>query len=368
MLFITIFSSASQHISLGTVGLEQFIGNDSILPTVLMLLGYGLAIASSTYCLTFFFTEHSMAQVLLLVLCINDSCIGTCLSVTLLLWYPQNVVLLVHFFTGLILMVISFIMGLMQTTASANSFLKRSVFVCIGLYLIFELTISPLYQFDTFYGFLSYNLEFRRLSPGFCLADGLASMALLRQGLKNGSSSRVFSWNVTGASLSYLAVESIVYFLLTLGLELLPLHKLNAFLAEGCWKSSKRLFHTASDSYSEPLLETYKQNVTVDLDEDIDVQTERSRVLSGSIDNAIIYLRNLRKVYPGGKNHAKKVAVDSLTFSVQEGECFGFLGTNGAGKTTTLSMLSDLAICDNFDNLKFIEGNYHLIIKPLIKP
>jgi len=28
-----------------------------------------------------------------------------------------------------------------------------------------------------------------------------------------------------------------------------------------------------------------------------------------------------------------------LTFAVQEGECFGFLGTNGAGKSTTLSML-----------------------------
>lgn len=45
------------------------------------------------------------------------------------------------------------------------------------------------------------------------------------------------------------------------------------------------------------------------------------------------------KVYSEEKNHGKKVAVDSLTFSVQEGECFGFLGTNGAGKTTTLSML-----------------------------
>lgn len=36
----------------------------------------------------------------------------------------QNVVLLVNFFTGLILMVLSFIMGLIETTASANSFLK----------------------------------------------------------------------------------------------------------------------------------------------------------------------------------------------------------------------------------------------------
>ena len=47
-------------------------------------------------------------------------------------------------------------------------------------------------------------------------------------------------------------------------------------------------------------------------------------------------------MYPGENYLHKKVAVDSLTFSVQEGECFGFLGTNGAGKTTTLSMLTGI--------------------------
>jgi ABC-2 type transport system ATP-binding protein len=34
--------------------------------------------------------------------------------------------------------------------------------------------------------------------------------------------------------------------------------------------------------------------------------------------------------------------VDHLTFSIQEGEIFGFLGPNGAGKTTTLLMLLGL--------------------------
>lgn len=49
--------------------------------------------------------------------------------------------------------------------------------------------------------------NFFRLSPGFCFADGLSSLALLRQDMKNGSGSRVFDWNVTGASLCYLAAE-----------------------------------------------------------------------------------------------------------------------------------------------------------------
>ena len=33
-------------------------------------------------------------------------------------------------------------------------------------------------------------------------------------------------------------------------------------------------------------------------------------------------------------------AVDNITFSVEAGEIFGFLGHNGAGKTTTIRMLS----------------------------
>lgn len=273
-----LFPSSFALVLFYIFGLEQFIGSDSLLSTVLMLLEYGLAIASSTYCLTFFFSEHSMAQ---------------------------NVVLLVHFFTGVILMVVSFIMGFISTTVNANTFLKN----------------------------------FFRISPGFCFADGLASLALLRQGMKNGSSQGVFSWNVTGASICYLAAEGIIYFLVTLGLELVPPRFLNPSAKE-CPDPLRKPSRTTSSNYTEPLLKSASENVALDIDDDTDVQTERNRVLSGSIDKAIIYLRNLRKVYPGGKHHGKKVAVHSLTFSVQEGECFGFLGTNGAGKTTTLSMLS----------------------------
>ena len=35
-------------------------------------------------------------------------------------------------------------------------------------------------------------------------------------------------------------------------------------------------------------------------------------------------------------------AVDSISFSVGKGECFGFLGPNGAGKTTTMRMISSV--------------------------
>ena len=46
------------------------------------------------------------------------------------------------------------------------------------------------------------------------------------------------------------------------------------------------------------------------------------------------------------KNLTKKfndlTAVDTISFSVQKGEIFGFLGPNGAGKTTTIKMLTTL--------------------------
>jgi ABC-2 type transport system ATP-binding protein len=46
-----------------------------------------------------------------------------------------------------------------------------------------------------------------------------------------------------------------------------------------------------------------------------------------------IEVNNLNKTF------GKFVAVNNITFSVKEGEIFGFLGANGAGKSTTIKML-----------------------------
>ena len=51
----------------------------------------------------------------------------------------------------------------------------------------------------------------------------------------------------------------------------------------------------------------------------------------------IISVRNLKKVYEN------IVAVDDISFCVEEGEVFGLLGPNGAGKTSTINMLTGLA-------------------------
>ena len=50
----------------------------------------------------------------------------------------------------------------------------------------------------------------------------------------------------------------------------------------------------------------------------------------------IITVENLSKTFGSLK------AVDNVSFTVKEGEIFGFLGPNGAGKTTTINMLTTL--------------------------
>ncbi|MDD3748757.1 MAG: ABC transporter ATP-binding protein [Candidatus Bipolaricaulis anaerobius] len=51
----------------------------------------------------------------------------------------------------------------------------------------------------------------------------------------------------------------------------------------------------------------------------------------------VIQVEGLTKAY------GDLLAVDQISFEVQEGEIFGFLGPNGAGKTTTIRMLTGLS-------------------------
>lgn len=49
-----------------------------------------------------------------------------------------------------------------------------------------------------------------------------------------------------------------------------------------------------------------------------------------------ITIKNLKKYF------AEIKAVDDISFTVQKGELFGFLGVNGAGKSTTIRMMCTL--------------------------
>ena len=58
----------------------------------------------------------------------------------------------------------------------------------------------------------------------------------------------------------------------------------------------------------------------------------------------MIEIKNLTKIYGGVKK-----AVDNISFTVNDGEIFGFIGHNGAGKTTTIKCIVGI--------LQFEEGD-----------
>jgi ABC-2 type transport system ATP-binding protein len=62
----------------------------------------------------------------------------------------------------------------------------------------------------------------------------------------------------------------------------------------------------------------------------------------------MIVVESLTKVY------GKRIALDNVSFSVPEGEIFGFVGPNGAGKTTTLRILA--ALLEPTSGSAFIDG------------
>lgn len=56
--------------------------------------------------------------------------------------------------------------------------------------------------------------------------------------------------------------------------------------------------------------------------------------------STVLELKNISKTI------GKRKIIDNLSFSVMEGEIFGFLGPNGAGKTTTIKMITGLLKID----------------------
>lgn len=164
---------------------------------------------------------------------------------------------------------------------------------------------------------LRLNAMLRKLLvvfPHFCLGRGLVDLALSQAvtdvyaQFGEEYSSNPFQWDLIGKNLVAMAIEGVVYFLLTL---LIQYH----------------FFFTrwVAEPAREPIF-----------DEDDDVAEERQRITSGGSKTDILWLNELTKVYSGSSSPA----VDRLCVGVRPGECFGLLGVNGAGKTTTFKMLT----------------------------
>lgn len=100
--------------------------------------------------------------------------------------------------------------------------------------------------------------------------------------------------SVYHANFIFYSWQAIGYFLLTLLLEVLPTCTFTPVAIRAWWRAEN---FQGGNSMKQPLLKSVSEP-DISFEDDIDVQTERNRVLSGSVENAIIYLRNLRKVTP----------------------------------------------------------------------
>uniref|UniRef100_A0A8B9RBJ9 P-type phospholipid transporter n=1 Tax=Astyanax mexicanus TaxID=7994 RepID=A0A8B9RBJ9_ASTMX len=147
--------------------------------------------------------------------------------------------------------------------------------------------------------------------PHFCLGRGLIDMVknqAMADALERFGENRFrspFEWDMVGKNLFAMAVEGVVFFIITVLIQYRFFFKPNAKLS--------------------PIGE-----------EDEDVARERQRIVSGAGQGDILELRELTKVY----KRKQKPAVDRLCVGIPPGECFGLLGVNGAGKTTTFKMLT----------------------------
>ncbi|KAF3821200.1 hypothetical protein GH733_011353 [Mirounga leonina] len=150
--------------------------------------------------------------------------------------------------------------------------------------------------------------------PHFCLGRGLIDMVknqAMADALERFGENRFvspLSWDLVGRNLFAMAVEGVVFFLITVLIQY-------------------RFFIRPRpvDAKLPPLN-----------DEDEDVKRERQRILDGGGQNDILEIKELTKIY----RRKRKPAVDRICVGIPPGECFGLLGVNGAGKSSTFKMLT----------------------------
>jgi ABC-type multidrug transport system ATPase subunit len=320
------FASGWIPVSITLLLLEIFdvaplIDGEAAIATVLLLACWLGAVSCQTYIFSFLFKKHTSAQ---------------------------NFVLFTNFITGLILMISSFLLDVLNTkTARIN---KKLIWIW-------------------------------RLFPSFCLGNGLLNVnmrvlltyinddgtAAASRGSRPPPKNPLHS-DIAGTNISFLIWETVVYFIITLLIEWQQ-QRIRALVvaANGSWSKAisavKNSTGTAAkrNQLDPSLSEVVMEGGNQDDGEDEDVHAERTRVdalyadavgANGECQHPIL-IHGLRKTYhnnslsraanvAAGTDNAdvQKVAVHSFSVAIASGECFGLLGVNGAGKTSLLAMLA----------------------------
>lgn len=179
------------------------------------------------------------------------------------------------------------------------------------------------------------------LFPNYCLGRGLMDIVFNQYKnvfyFKTGQYQFMrspFEWDLTAKNLAAMAGTGLLFFIITL-------------LCEYRFFIKSRRKDVVSNA---------------NRDEDVDVASERRRIMRGLRSNDVLSLKNLTKMYVTQKL-GRHLAVDHLCLGVPAGECFGLLGVNGAGKTTTFKMLTGDITPTSGD----AELNHYSILKDLHK-
>ena len=260
--------------------IEPFIEDGGILAVTTVLLLYGFASFNMAYCLTFLYpNKHTVAI---------------------------NLQLMFNLIFGLILMIASYVMSLLEATKEIQAD-----------YLVFIF----------------------RLFPGYCLGESLQNLAIqniisaLSGGVtsdnaddeeENADGYKAFELDITGYNIIYLAGSGVFWFILAIIIQYVVSYPYFSRTVESSKKEVEFMKGT---------------NNTIESDED--VVKEQERIDAGfDAKKDYLVLQNLRKVYKTNSKLKTKTAVKKISIGFQRGRVYGILGHNGAGKSSTFSMIT----------------------------
>jgi len=250
------------------------------------------------------------------------------------------------FFWGHLLVMFAFLLSTFfgnERTAGAVTFLLILIFWIVGLTLIQQFLLNPYSTFASFIPLLFFPpWVMMTWTAWFCLASAF------------GEAITTDNWStVGGGALPTTLYIMIAWYVLA---ALLVWYLENAMVvghgtSKGwcfCVRRSywcSRGTKVADEKGSRALDKGVPEKAMAlgfERPHDVEAEHQRTVDLKKKEDAPRVRIANMHKVFPASGKNKEKVAVQCVSFGVNDKECFGLLGHNGAGKTTLLNMLTGL--------------------------